>query len=99
MTTHRIGDHTIGFVHRPRILSSAAVVGPKERRGPLGQSFDLALEDALYGQKSYEQAEHAMFQEACERCLKKANMPRDRVQALLGGDLLNQIMAASLAAR
>ena len=40
-----------------------------------------------------------MFQEACERCLKKADMPKEQVQALLGGDLLNQITAASLAAR
>ena len=99
MTQHRIGDHTIEFANHPLILSSAAVVGPKEGRGPLGQAFDLALEDPLYGQKSYEQAEHAMFQEACQRCLNKAQLPRERVQALLGGDLLNQIMAASLAAR
>jgi stage V sporulation protein AD len=96
---HRIGHHTIEFVHQPRIISSAAVVGPKEGRGPWKEAYDLVLEDALFGQQSYEQAEHAMFQEACERCLKKAEMPRERVQALLGGDLLNQIMAASLAAR
>ncbi len=99
MGKHRIGEHTIAFPNRPRILSSAAVVGPKEGRGPLSAAFDFVLEDALYGQKSYEQAEHAIFQEACERCLKKANVPKERVQALLGGDLLNQIMAASLAAR
>ena len=99
MAKNRIGENTIAFANQPRILSSAAVVGPKEGRGPLGKAFDLALDDALYGQKSYEQAEHAIFQEACERCLKKADMPKERVQALLGGDLLNQIMAASLAAR
>lgn len=99
MAKNRIGENTIAFANQPRILASAAVVGPKEGRGPLGKAFDLALDDALYGQKSYEQAEHAIFQEACERCLKKADMPKERVQALLGGDLLNQIMAASLAAR
>ena len=99
MSRHRIGEHTILFEHSPRILSSAAVAGPKEGLGPLGSSFDLVLEDALFGQKSYEQAEHAIFQTACEKCLEKARMPRERVQALLGGDLLNQIMAASLAAR
>ena len=99
MAKNRIGENTIAFANRPRILSSAAVVGPKEGRGPLKESFDLVLDDALYGHNSYEQAEHAIFQEACERCLKKANMQKERVQALLGGDLLNQIMAASLAAR
>ena len=99
MPSHRIGEHTIEFARQPRILSSAAVVGPKEGRGPWKEGFDVVLEDALCGQQSYEQAEHAIFQQACERCLQKAGMPKERVQALLGGDLLNQIMAASLAAR
>ncbi len=99
MPLHRAGDHTIIFPNRPRIVESASVVGPKEGRGPHADGFDLVLEDALFGQESYEQAEHAMFQEACERCLKKAGIEKERVQALLGGDLLNQIMAASLAAR
>ncbi len=99
MAQHRTGENTILFPRSPHILSSASVVGPKEGRGPLAHAFDLILDDALCGQQSYEQAEHAIFQQACELCLKKANMPRDRVQALLGGDLLNQIMAASLAAR
>ncbi len=99
MTRHRVGAHTIEFGNRPRIVSSAAVVGPKEGRGPLSALFDLALDDPLYGQSSYEQAECAIFQEACSRCLKKAKAEPEQVQAMLGGDLLNQIMAASLAAR
>lgn len=99
MPLHRAGDHTVVFPNRPRILESASVVGPKEGRGPHADGFDLVLEDALFGQESYEQAEHALFQEACERCLKKAGINKEWVQALLGGDLLNQIMAASLSAR
>lgn len=99
MPQHRIGKQTIAFPGQPRILATASVVGPKEGRGPVGELFDLVVPDALYGQESYEQAEQSIFQEACERCLKKANMPNERVQALLGGDLLNQIMAASLTAR
>ena len=96
---HRIGKNTIELKNRPGILSSAAVTGPKEGRGPYGQAFDMVLDDPLFGQQSYEQAEHAMFQKACEIALDKANMKKEQVQALLGGDLLNQIMAASLAAR
>ena len=96
---HRVGSYTIFFDSRPVILSSAAVVGPKEGRGPLGNSFDLVLSDPLFGQDSYEQGERKMFHEACVRCLDKAGVSADQVQALLGGDLENQIMAASLAAR
>ncbi len=99
MPQHRVGGHTVVFQRQPKILASAAVVGPKEGRGPLGAFYDQVLDDPLYGQQSYEQAEHVMFQEACERALKKANTRKEQVQALLGGDLLNQIMAASLAAR
>ncbi len=99
MSQHRMGGHTVVFQHAPKILASAAAVGPKEGRGPLKDSFDLVHDDPLMGQQSYEQAEHMLFQEACEKCLEKAQIPRERVQALLGGDLENQIMAASLAAR
>ena len=99
MPRHRVGEHTLTFFSRPSVIAGAAVAGPKEGRGPLGDAFDLVLDDAQWGRKSYEEAERAMFQEACERCLKKADVKREQVQALLGGDLLNQIMAASLAAR
>lgn len=99
MARHRAGDHTLLFIHRPTVIAGAAVVGPKEGRGPLGGCFDLVLEDPLWGQNSYEQAEQAMFEAACERCLGKAHIRKEQVQAMLGGDLLNQIMAASLTAR
>ena len=99
MPQNRVGGHTVVFQHQPRILSSAAVVGPKEGRGPLRDGFDCVHDDPLVGQESYEQAERMMFQEACERALQKANTRKEQAQALLGGDLLNQIMAASLSAR
>ncbi len=99
MTRHRIGKQTLVFPSRPCILASAAVVGPKEGRGPLGEQFDLVMPDALFQQESYEQAEYAMFRTACEACLKKAGLSAQDAEALLGGDLLNQIMAASLSAR
>lgn len=99
MQMQRRGKRTLLFPNRPGIIASAAVVGPKEGKGPLGALFDLAVTDPLYGQSSYEQAEHAIFREACLRCCQKAGIKENQVQALLGGDLLNQIMAASLAAR
>ena len=53
MAKHRIGENTIVFENRPCILASAAVVGPKEGRGPLGQAYDLAVDDALAVDKIY----------------------------------------------
>ena len=81
MIRHRMGNHTIEFAHGPRIVASAAVVGPKEGRGPWKDHFDLVLDDALFGQQSYEQAERAIFQEACERCLKKAEVQKEQEEA------------------
>ena len=99
MPQHRVGKQTVTFECRPSILASAAVVGPKEGRGPHKNGFDLIVDDPLFHQESYEQAEQAIFQEACTRCIEKSGFQKEFVQAMLGGDLLNQIMAASLSAR
>ena len=99
MPQHRIGKQSIAFSGKPAILSSAAVVGPKEGRGPHGKHFDLVLSDTSFGKESYEQAEQAIFHEACLRCIQKTSYQPEHVQAMLGGDLLNQIMAASMSAR
>ncbi len=99
MPQRRIGKQTVQYANPPRIIASACVVGPKEGQGPLKDQFDIVLDDPLYGLDSYEQAECAVYQEACKRCMEKGHITSEGVQALLGGDLLNQIMAASLAAR
>jgi len=95
----RLGHQSIAFPHSPAILAAACVSGPKEGRGPVGGQIDMVAEDALYHQESYEKAEHALFLAACNRCLEKAGMQKENIRAMLGGDLLNQIMASSLSAR
>lgn len=95
----RLGTQTICFNSRPSVISGAAVVGPKEGRGPLAGGFDEIMEDVLNEQRSFELAEQAMLQNACEHCLKKARMEMEKVDVMLGGDLLNQIIATSLTAR
>lgn len=80
-------------------MASACAVGPREGQGPLGDCFDLVAQDAAFGQDSYEQAEAALLREACRLCLAKANIGEKGVQAMVGGDLLNQIMPSALAAR
>ena len=96
---NRIGYQTIEYKTRPWIMASACAVGPREGQGPLGDCFDLVAQDAAFGQDSYEQAEAALLREACRLCLAKANIGEKGVQAMVGGDLLNQIMPSALAAR
>ncbi len=99
MPKNRLGNGTIVYPNAPGVAATASVVGPKENEGPLGGAFDFAVPDAKWDKNSFEEAECAIYQEACRRCAEKAGFAPENVQALLGGDLLNQIMAASLAAR
>ncbi len=99
MAKSRLGAQTLVFSNKPGIAAHASCVGKKEGEGPLGAQFDLIAKDALFGQDSFERAETMFYKQACTLCMEKAGVDRTAVGALLGGDLENQIMAASLAAR
>lgn len=96
---NRVGYQTVEYKNKPLIIASACAVGPREGEGPLREKFDLVAQSPEFGQESYEQAEAALLREACRICLSKAGRGEKSIQAMLGGDLLNQIMASSLAAR
>ena len=96
---NRMGNQTIVYRSAPWIAAAACAVGPREAQGPLKDRFDLVAQTPDFGQDSYEQAEVALLREACRICLGKADLGEKAVQAMLGGDLLNQIMPSSLAAR
>ena len=85
----------ITLENRPRILSSAAVVGKKELDGPLGKYFDISHTDQHFGAKTFEQAESEMVRMAYETALKKGNVNASDIELILGGDLQNQCIAQS----
>ncbi|MFZ5631557.1 MAG: stage V sporulation protein AD [Bacillota bacterium] len=93
------GHQTWVFPSRPVIISTAAVGGPFEARGPLAEDFDMLHGDLWLGQDSYEKAEKKMLEEACELAVKKAGLKKQDVQLFLCGDLLNQIISSGFAAR
>ncbi len=95
----RLGRNTVVLSNRPAIVAGAALAGKKEGEGPLGQLFDAVVPDDLFGEESWEKAEQHFFFTAASTCLNKAGVTPEEVDVLLGGDLLNQIMAASMAAR
>lgn len=96
---NRMGHQTVVYRNTPWIAATACAAGPREGQGPLGDKFDLVADTPDFGQESYEQAEVALLREACRICLDKAGLGEKGVEAMLGGDLLNQIMPSSLAAR
>jgi stage V sporulation protein AD len=93
------GHQSWVFSTRPVIISTAAVGGPMEARGPLAGDFDLLHGDLWLGQDSYEKAEKKMLEEACEMAIKKAGLKKQDIQFFLCGDLMNQIISSGFAAR
>ncbi|PKM45967.1 MAG: stage V sporulation protein AD [Firmicutes bacterium HGW-Firmicutes-8] len=93
------GHQTWVFKAEPVIRSSAAVGGPFESKGALAGDFDILHEDVWLGQDSCEKAEKKMLEQACEKAIDKAGMKKEDVQFFLSGDLMNQIISSSFAAR
>lgn len=94
-----IGHRTWRFDNRPVILSTGVVGGPFEANGKIANDFDILHEDLWCGQDSYEKAHRVLFEEACEKAIEKAELQKEDVQFILGGDLVNQITPTSFAAR
>ncbi len=99
MPSKRIGKQTVKMLKPPSIVGYASVVGKKEGEGPLGGSFDYINEDTTFGEKTWEKSESRMQKEATERALKKAGLTYDKLDYIMAGDLINQCIASSFAAR
>ena len=94
-----MAEHTIYYRNQPRIISAYAVAGPKEGAGPIGRHVQKVLEDDKFGEKTYEKAECKILKTAIEGAIASAKIEIQDVGALFSGDLLNQIISASFAAR
>ncbi len=99
MSTKRLGNQTVKLQNPPSIVSSAAIVGPKEGKGPLRLFFDNILEDEMWGEKSWEKAESKLIRETFALILKKANKSAGQIDYVISGDLLNQCIAANFGLR
>lgn len=95
----KIGGQSVQLSNPPVLTGYGSVVGTMEGQGPLGDSFDRVEEDDRFGQSSWEKAETAMQQEALTIALSKAKQPLSKLDHLFAGDLLNQCIGASFAAR
>lgn len=80
----------------PRFISYSAVGGYEEKRGPLGEYFDLCDEENSFGQKSWEMAEGEMGRCALNLALSKCNTSHEALEVLIAGDLQNQCVATSI---
>lgn len=99
MAKKRIGSRTVKLENGPVILETASIVGPKEAEGPLSDYFDIKIEDDLFGEKSWEFAESKMVETVVKKAIEKSNKSIDDINYMVGGDLLNQLLSTSFAAR
>jgi stage V sporulation protein AD len=93
------GSQSWVFNNKPVIIASSAVGGPFEGKGALAEDFDLLHDDIWLGQDSFEKAEKMLLEEACEIVIKKGKVKKEDIDFFLSGDLLNQIITSSFAAR
>lgn len=90
---------TVKFKNSPKIIGNYAIVGPKEGLGPFGKYFDYVMKSDSFDEKTYELAERKMIEHAVMGAITKSKKkPRD-IDMFLAGDLLNQIISSSYAAR
>ena len=90
---------TIFFKNKPRIVATGTIAGPKECAGVVGKYVDKALSEDMFGESTYEKAECKMLTYAIRQAIKNAGEKEENIDMLVSGDLLNQIISASFAAR
>lgn len=90
---------TIFFKNRPKIMATGTIAGPKESVGVVGRYADKTLFDDMYGETTYEKAECKMLSYAIAQAIRNAGLTERDIDLLVSGDLLNQIISASFAAR
>lgn len=95
----KLGTRTYHLTSCPAILSFANAVGKKEGEGPLAKTFDQIFPDTMMGEKTWEKAESAFQKAATGKALEKAGLSPTALDLLLAGDLLNQCIGTTYAAR
>ena len=99
MSDKKLGSQTVVFSAPPIVVGHGNVVGKKEGEGPLAACFDFVSQDDYFGEKSWEKAERSMQEQALDNALKHAKKQGSDLDFLLAGDLLNQCISSSFAAR
>ncbi len=97
--TKKIGKQTIEILSDVSILSGANVVGREEGQGPLREYFDVIMDNAEWGEESWEKAESKMQNSSVRRAAAKAGLNLCDIDYIFAGDLLNQCISSSFALR
>jgi len=90
---------TIYFKNKPRIAGVSSIGGPKESAGSIGGCIETKLTDDMYGEDTFERAESKMLFTAIKKSIQNSNKTEGDIDVIIAGDLLNQIISSTFAAR
>ena len=90
---------TIYFKNKPVIIGASSIAGPKESEGSIGKFIETTLNDDMYGEETFEKAESKMLFTAIKKATDNAHKKETEIDTIISGDLLNQIIASTFAAR
>ncbi len=90
---------TVIFNNKPTIIGNYSIGGPLESKGPLKDYINYKLDDDTLNEKTFEKAERKLLEHIIFGAIDNAKLTLNDVDVLLGGDLLNQIISSSFAAR
>lgn len=95
----KVGNQTYMLQNPVNIASTACIVGPKEKAGPLYKYFDQTLDDEFWGEKSWEKAESKIIKETVNMAIAKSGIASNDIDFCFAGDLLNQCISSSFGLR
>jgi stage V sporulation protein AD len=90
-----LGKQSIKFDKRVSIMATSSLVGKIEGEGPLGDYFDIIVDDVSYGENTWEKAESRMVETNIKNVIRKSGLPIDKIDYIISGDLLNQCCGSS----
>lgn len=85
--------------NNPKAESFAAIAGPKEGKGPLGNYFDRVIDDSHFGKDTWEKAESKFQLEALSLAINKAGLVKENIDSVFSGDLINQCIGSAYGLR
>ncbi|MBE7083690.1 MAG: stage V sporulation protein AD [Clostridiales bacterium] len=90
---------TIYFKNKPIIVGAGSIAGPKESEGSIAKFIETKMQDDTFGEDSFEKAESKMLFNAIKTAIQHAKKQENEIDAIIAGDLLNQIISSTFAAR
>jgi stage V sporulation protein AD len=92
-------NRTFKFVNKPTICSVSSTAGPKESNGCISKFVETKLTDDMFGEDTFEKAESKILYYTIKKCIENSNNNEKDIDAIISGDLLNQIIASTFSAR